>query len=281
MRVQADRDPDASPIHILDTSSSILILANPSHQTAFNARKHLIRMHLIDPLAELRFIASLLSSQHCAKHAELWHHRRWLLGAVHDLSPTDAPGMNPSPRLQFMSREALRQELELISRACELYPRNYFAWTHRLICIRSLFSDYLAGTDTIDFVSVFCLEVVEVKGWIDRHVSDYSAIHYILSLSRAAFQCGHSSLAEITIKENLLGHAISLVQGYPTHEALWMYIRMAFSISDLWQTQQIDQFIENFVHPLAHAQHSEIGVTDDSTKVSQYARQFLKRTGYT
>lgn len=263
---------DASLVRILAASSSILLLANPPHQTALNARKHLVRMHLIDPRAELRFMASLLSSQHCAKHAELWYHRRWILGAA---------GVDSYCHLQFPSRELFQQELELASRACELYPRNYFAWTHRLICMRSLLSGYLTGTDTVGFVPILRNEITGIKGWIDRHVSDYSAIHTILALSQAAFQSKDSSLMEIVIEEDLLGHAISLVREYPAHEALWMYIRTALSISDSQRPQQTQQFVDHFVRPLACLQHSKASINGDPVKASQYATQFLDRkAGY-
>ena len=275
--IQPNHDLDASLVRILAASSSILLLANPSHQTALNARKHLVRMHLIDPHAELRFTASLLSSQHCAKHAELWYHRRWLLSPALDSHFSDAVSMDPYCRLQFASQEVLQQELELVSRGCELYPRNYFAWTHRLICMRSLLSDYLTGMDTVGFVPIFRKEIAGIKGWIDRHVSDYSAIHTILALSQAAFQSGDLSLMGLFIEGDLLDHATSLVQEYPAHEALWMYIRTAPSISDSRQTQQTQQFVNHFVHPLAHSQHSEIGIEEDLVKASRYARQFLDR----
>lgn len=277
MEVQWNHNLDTSLIHVLAASSSILILANPSHQTALNARKHLVRMHLIDPYAELRFMASLLSSQHCTKHAELWYHRRWLLSAAYDPHLPDTMGMDSYSRLQFASQEALQQELKLVSRACELYPRNYFAWTHRLICMRSLLSDYLTGTDTVGFVQIVRHEIAGVKGWIDRHVSDYSAIHFILTLSQAAFQSGDSSLVITIIEEDILDHAISLVQEYPVHKALWMYIRAALSISDSLQAQQTQQFVDHFVQPLAHSQFSKTGIEDGLVKASQYARQFLER----
>jgi len=279
--VQRNHALGAPLVHILAASSSILLLANPSHQTALNARKHLVRMHLIDPHAELRFMASLLSSQHCAKHAELWYHRRWLLGASCDPQFSHAAGVDSYCCPQFASREAFQQELELVSRACELYPRNYFAWTHRLICMRSLLSGYLTGTDTMGFVPILRKEITGIKGWIDRHVSDYSAIHTILALSQAAFQSGDSSLMETIIEEDLPGHAISLVQEYPAHEALWMYIRTALSISDSQRAQQTQQFVDHFVQPLARSQHSKTGINEDLVKASQYAKQFLdRRAGY-
>ena len=143
--------------------------------------------------------------------------------------------------------------------------------------MRSLLSDYLAAMDTIGFVPIFRNEIVGIKRWIDRHVSDYSAIHTILALSQAAVQSGNLSLTEIITEEDILGHAISLVQDYPAHEALWMYTRMTLSILNLQQAPQIQQFVDHFVQPLVHSQHPKTEVVDALVNASQYARQFLNR----
>ncbi|KAF9243132.1 hypothetical protein BU15DRAFT_43244, partial [Melanogaster broomeanus] len=276
---------DSTAVQILIDSSSVLILANPSHQTALNARKELIRKQLINTEAELCFIASLLSSRHCAKHAELWYHRQWLLSGTYDtheeqFSTCLPPGAGVSHRLLITSQEGLRQELSLSSRACELYPRNCFAWTHRLLCMRSLLSDHLTNPSEIfNFVSILRQEIAEVKRWIEHHVSDYSAAHYILTLSRDVFQSRESSLREIIDEEDLLAHAISLVREYPDHESLWMYARTVPAILDTPDRQQVEHFVDSFVRPLA-SQHRITGAWDDvahQTDSSYYANMYLSR----
>ncbi|KIJ15501.1 hypothetical protein PAXINDRAFT_155535 [Paxillus involutus ATCC 200175] len=278
---------DNSPaVQILIDSSSILILANPSHQTALNARKLLVKKQLIDPRTELCFIASLLSSQHCAKHAELWYHRRWLLSSAYETHGTQSPtclpaGAGASHRdLMFASQTNLQQELGLLSRACEVYPRNYFAWTHRLICMRSLLSDHLANpSKNSNFVVILRREIDGIKQWIEHHVSDYSAVHYILTLSRDVLQCKTLVLEETIDEEDMLAHAIALVCEYPGHEALWLYARIATLIFDAREKQQIEQFVESFVRPLA-SQNSITGAWDDVANQlgsSEYARLYLSK----
>lgn len=275
--IQDSRDLDASALRALAASSSVLLLANPSHHTALNARKHLVRMHLIDPHTELRFMASLQSSQHCAKHAELWYHRRWLLSAVHDPQFSDTAKLVATCcRLRFASQEVLQRELTLVSRACELYPRNYFAWTHWQICVQSLLSDYLSGDDTVGFVLIFRREMAGLKEWIDHHVSDYSAIHSILTLSQVSLQCGDVVLGNLVVEEDIVDHAISLVQAYPAHEALWMYARAALSMLGSWQTEQAEQFMHSFVRPLACSQLNTSS-RDDLDKALQFAQVFLDK----
>lgn len=269
---------DPSLVRSLAASSSVVVVGNPCHQTALNARKHLVRMDLLDLHTELRFTAALLSAERCVKQGELWYHRQWLLRSACTTQLSNATDAGSHCRLQLASREALQQELELVSHACEVYPRNYFAWTHRLTCIQSLLSDYSNGTDAVGFVSIFRNEIKGLKRWIDRHVSDYSAIHTILALSQVACQSRDAPLVEIVVEEDLLDHATCLVQEYPIHESLWMYVRTAISIPCLQQAQKIQQFRDDFVRPLVHL-HLETGIKEGFVHPSQYARWFLERQG--
>ncbi|KAF9228395.1 protein prenylyltransferase [Gyrodon lividus] len=277
--IQANHD---SSVQIVIDSSSVLILANPSHQTALSARKRLLKEELINPQAELYFIASLLSSQHCAKHAELWYHRRWLLGSVYNTYekqfPTRLPAVAGASRhVLFASEEGLQQELSLLSRACELYPRNYFAWTHRLICMRSLLSDHLTNPSHIfDFSLILDQEIAGIKRWIEHHISDYSAVHYIVTLSRDVLESKNMSLQEIISEGDMLAHSITLVQEYPGHEALWMYARTAPLIADARAREQIEQFVESFVRPLA-SQHGAWHDVVNQPESLEYARLYLSR----
>ncbi|KIK90761.1 hypothetical protein PAXRUDRAFT_151179 [Paxillus rubicundulus Ve08.2h10] len=280
--IQGKDNPAA--VQILIGSSSVLILANPSHQTALNARKLLVKKKLIDPRTELCFIASLLSSQHCAKHAELWYHRRWLLSyeAHETWPPARLPaGVGETRRdLLFASQTDLQQELGLLSHACEVYPRNYFAWTHRLSCVRSLLSNHLTNpSKDPNFVVILRREIDGIKRWIEHHVSDYSAVHYILTLSRDVLQCKSLFLEEVIDKEGMLAHAIALVREYPGHEALWLYARIAPLIFGTREGEQIEQFVESFVRPLA-SQNSTTSAWDDvanQLESSEYAGLYLSR----
>ncbi|KIJ58074.1 hypothetical protein HYDPIDRAFT_178117 [Hydnomerulius pinastri MD-312] len=217
----------------LIASSSVLILANPSHQTALNVRKQFVHKQLIDPRTELSLMASLLSSQHCAKHAELWYHRRWLLSGAYE--PHHTQPSTGLPIFKQLSRDALETELALVSRACELYPRNYFAWTHRLICMRNVLSDDPTITSkSAELISILRQEITEIKRWIECHISDYSAVHYVTTLARDIIQNKDLPLTKIITEEGLLAHATSLVQEYPSHEALWLYARTAPSFGKVF-----------------------------------------------
>lgn len=256
------------PTDLLVASSSILVLTNPSHQTAFNARKSLVRQGTLDALGELRFTASLLSCQQCVKHGELWHHRRWLFARLN----INANIEQSSDTLFCIPYTSFKEEKALISRACELYPRNYFAWMHRLICIRSVVQSNTMGFHPNKLVDILYEEIDETKQWIERHVSDYSAIHYLVNLLEEVSL--HGNLVYEKVKQELRQHAISLLHLYSSHETLWMYGRAVFSSAD---GQELDHFIQSFVQPLTQQSHGDVLLHRDVNRGSLYAQRFLTR----
>ncbi|KAI6046439.1 protein prenylyltransferase [Pisolithus marmoratus] len=251
----------SKPTDLLE-SSSVILLANPSHQTALNVRKRLVCDGSIDSEKELRFTSSLLSSQHCAKHGELWYHRRWIFAVSQQPSPEECSCS--SFRIPLA---ALQQELALISRACELYPRNYFAWMHRLICFRSLVHPHPIGALPNELGYILDNEVDDTKRWIECHVSDYSAVHYLISLSQFFLQSQGS-------KWGLYYHSTSLVRAYPSHETLWLYAHAACLIPEA-HGEDLGEFLERFVRPLAQQHYADLPADDDSARGSQHARRFL------
>ncbi|KAI6116005.1 hypothetical protein F5141DRAFT_1100349 [Pisolithus sp. B1] len=245
-------------------SSSIILLANPSHQTALNVRKRLVRDGIIDSEKELRFTSSLLSSQHCAKYGELWYHRRWTFAVRQQL------GFEESSCSSFyVPLASLRQELALISRACELYPRNYFAWMHRLLCFRSLVRSHPIGVLPNELGQILNDEIDDTKRWIECHVSDYSAVHYLVGLSQLSPQTQGS-------KWGLYHHSTSLVRAYPSHETLWMYTYAACLMLEI-HGEDFGDFLEGFVRPLAQRKPANVSADDDSIMGSQHAQRFLAR----
>jgi protein prenyltransferase alpha subunit repeat containing protein 1 len=218
----------ASSTPILSVSS-VLLLANPAHRTALNARKRALLDKILQGDDELRFMALLLSGiKDASKQDMLWHHRRWVLSRLYPppaTSPTPTNGLDES--FFAPSREVWRSEMTLINRACELYPRNYHAWTHRTLCMRSI----VRGPQLAD---LFEEEVTFIQRWIEQHVSDASAVHHIAqvaSLSTFKFESGLESSHELSDGPlSLHVHATSLVQSYPNHEALWTYLRFAIAL---------------------------------------------------
>ncbi|KAL5531968.1 hypothetical protein ACEPAF_5531 [Sanghuangporus sanghuang] len=261
--------------------TSVILLANPAHQSALNLRKTVIlnmssySMEEEDGLrracfAELEFIASLLSVKQCSKVSMLWHHRRGLLACIFssEARSFDA-NLNRPDRMPFtddyfisgveLPASTLQAEYDLTTRACEVYPRNYFAWFHRWLCFQSCLNSYTrlcsqcsskssrlepndAPPAIMNIEDLISSEIANTKVWIERHISDYSAVDYICRIVEALEPNAypHPRLHSDTLPSSdddvlselspnhaseLLQHALSLVQSYPLHESLWLYLR--------------------------------------------------------
>lgn len=206
----------ASDFAALLRASSVLLLANPAHSTALNARKRLVTSGQRDARQELDFTAVLLSEQQACKSSLLWHHRRWLLRQLHSTHPDiSVDGLDSC----VVPIAELRVELALTAQACEAYRRNYFAWNHRLHCARNFRPHGVNGHDNV--VELVDGELATVHGWIDRHVSDHTAMHYACELV-TVYEDVSGSPARM---QRTLQHAVSAVAAFPNHEALWCYLR--------------------------------------------------------
>jgi len=138
-------------------ATSILLLFDPNHVTAANFRKQHIQhcsanrinaceRHAADSAAshllaqalshELAFLTSLLTSplnKH-AKSSTLWAHRLWIFQHLPDvIMSMDDTKANASPTMQNI----WTRELQIVMKAGERHPRNYYAWNYarQLICI--------------------------------------------------------------------------------------------------------------------------------------------------
>lgn len=234
-------------------SSSVLLLVNPAHQNALNARKRLVKYGALDATQELRFVSALLTLHEGAKQSILWHHRRWLLrriysaaGSSYGVNTSSSGGIHRSLagddedslcRLA-LDADAWSTEFAAVDRACEVYPRNYHAWSHRYLCAEAL-ATALRGDAGPGLMEAWQKEKDRIRAWIERHVSDYSAMQYACRLEdlgrelspggrpTTAIPAGHSQDSPAEEKETLVEHAWALVQAYPSHESLWLYLRGA------------------------------------------------------
>ncbi|CDO77039.1 hypothetical protein BN946_scf184403.g14 [Trametes cinnabarina] len=300
LRVQTDDSGGSSPdshsrhAHILtDTevkntlaSSAVLLLVNPAHQSALNARKRLVQCGALDAGHELRVVSALLTLRDGAKQSILWHHRRWLLRRVHTSlpSPPDDPQsrhrpLGEGPRgdgedsLWNLDLDAgwFRAEFAVVSQACETYPRNYHAWAHRFLCAQALVAvvghPSTSDAHRSEVLEVWREERRRVREWIDRHVSDYSAMQYACRLevlgdglrpSMDEKSSGTLPPVDGSLEAPLSEHAWLLVESYPAYESLWLYFRGALqhpsnedmAVSDSPPVQAIPVEAQNFVERL-------------------------------
>lgn len=217
--------------------SVVLLLANPAHQSALSIRKQLVQENLIDAEHELRTTEALLTLRDGSKQSILWHHRRWLLRRLFLTVIERFPPLADDDSLLYyqIPADALRSELKIASRASETYHRNYFAWLHRFKVLEALSSLARSSPSRDSYRRLLAEEYAAIQQWVERHVSDYTAMQYMRSLYTVALEVFPLNVSsdETTARyqsrladhPSLLEHAQSLVELYPNHESLWLYLR--------------------------------------------------------
>lgn len=276
-------------------------MANPAHSTALNVRKHLNQRGHIDSERELQFTASLLSSRNCSNQSIIWHHRQWLLRRIYGpanstlrLQSVDStqPGLSDALTLP---PEIIKAEILIASKACEIYPRNYFAWAHRCMCMHSAMLCIDIEPKYADpevYIELVVCEVSNLRLWIEQHISDASAVHCLVVLitslpcltdavkdapQQPTSLAGNEKLHVANkLKECSLSvsHAISLVRSYPDHESLWMYLR-AVSCLDGHRTVKENDDLEKFFRETAGPWASHTGRNRIGNSVTINAYRFL------
>jgi len=194
-------------------STSVILLANAAHYSALNTRKRLVISGRRSVEDELRFTALLLSEQQAAKSSFLWHHRRWLMARIRE--PLDPENLIAQPKLSLSDVSA---EVALANRACDRYPRNYFAWHHRQLCVVSA----AASSPSEQAIAFLENDLEEVRHWIGQHVGDHSAVHYVCNVLVTLRP--HKTAFEKQSRATL-SHALSLLEIVPDHESLWLLLR--------------------------------------------------------
>lgn len=226
-------------------SSSVILLANSSHQTALNARKRLLQNGFISDEKELEFTEVLIKgSSDCARQSIIWNHRRWifirLYEEIHEYGKTTPhvegwADLEQLKRVPRMPTTCIKAEFELVRRACEMHHRNYYAWSHWHFLVNIVYL-ILSVSDSASeaecYLDILVQEFLALRGWIDLNVSDYSAIHHLYNLGRLFSQLKLQypsyiveTLSLDSLAVSLSDHAASLVSAYPSHESLRLYVR--------------------------------------------------------
>ncbi|KAJ6497718.1 hypothetical protein C8R45DRAFT_865657 [Mycena sanguinolenta] len=224
-------------------ASCVIMLANPAHGTALNVRKRQIQSGTLSAHAELKLSEMTLpSSRPSSKESIQWAHRRWCFSFLYprtllDLGPALQGWECGSPlEVPEIPADAIEAEFKLISRCCETYPRNYHAWSHHHFVMQCVYAS-LRDSHPADspFLALFTAEFLNLRRWIESHVSDHSAIHQFCSLVARLQSLDltqyRSTLAPLADPAVHFEHAVSLIEAFPNHESLWMYLRAVINIS--------------------------------------------------
>ncbi|KAM3072457.1 hypothetical protein ACMFMG_009258 [Clarireedia jacksonii] len=161
------KDDSSAYYKDIRNSTAVILLTDPEHLTAANARKRLmqkVQKHNGPEFGEaltkeLYFIDSLLTSRlnRHTKSPTLWGHRRWLLELRQSIG---------------LRHDVHRDLASVVMIAAERHPRNYYAWSH----MRWLVENVENGLDA----SSNELLIANVMKWCLKHPSDTSGWSFLL-----------------------------------------------------------------------------------------------------
>lgn len=205
---------DASDSHRTAQLTSVILLANPDHNTALNRRKALIQQGIISKIYELFICTSLLAIPRNSKASLLWHHRRWLLRRLYSSSATMTPmdvatNIPDDEAFQLLDipPSILKNEIALVNRAVSVYPRNYHAWLHRCLCLQCSATSAVASMETeqgTQWLLFIHEEYAFMKTWTETHVTDSTSMQYLGCVIEALIKVdGMSTKCSYTKKSHL------------------------------------------------------------------------------
>lgn len=205
-------DADAEQWDRLYRLTDIICLVTYDNLTAINSRKRFLQRlvgidsgNAVNALKkELSWLELLFSSPlpKQTKSSMLWQHRTWVYDKLSYLLSADYK--------QAKLVIDIQKELDLVIRASELHPRNYYAWSYA----RRL--SYLSLTDE-EFKAV----LKKVFQTCRLHASDISCWTFL------AFLLTNSALTPSTTTQFYLNQILDYVEIVGTgHESIWSAVRL-------------------------------------------------------
>ncbi|KAF4625241.1 hypothetical protein G7Y89_g12927 [Cudoniella acicularis] len=206
----------------LQNATAVILLMDPEHLTAANARKRLVQSSLeiltekVQAILkkELLFVDSFLTARlhRHNKSPTLWSHRRWILEKAQSM------------RIACDLQQDVRT---VILVAAERHPRNYYAWSH----LRWL----VQNTGVEDKTKKQILTVA--KDWCLRHPSDTSGFSFLLfCLASPAVSKNVSRIEASTfVCKEVLHIAVSFKW---THESVWVFLRTLIASGSISKEQR-------------------------------------------
>ncbi|KAJ2011770.1 CAAX geranylgeranyltransferase alpha subunit [Coemansia sp. S85] len=182
--------------------SGRVIDANAAHYTAWVYRKKLIIDLGLDISEELSWVTEI--SRRHIKNYQLWHHRGALLVLL--LDPKDVEHESQD---QTVQNPAIRNELQFVSTVIEKDSKNFHAWSHRQLVVRS----YGIWDQEMAFVETQINEDV-------RNNSAWNQRYFALTANQSADEFVLSE--ELADRE--IGYAVDKIKLAPNNESPWSYI---------------------------------------------------------
>lgn len=194
-------------------AAAVILLMDPEHITAANARKRVVQLYRTHPdpelEAELRrelwWVDSMLTARlhRHTKSPTLWGHRRWVLEVC---------------RTAKMTRDIQQELTSVVLIAAERHPRNYYAWLHMRWLIQNVHA--CPEDEPLDGARLLST----VKSWCLRHPGDTASFSFLLFCLQDQELTSDESRTEVSssICKEVLDLAVSFKW---VHESVWVFLR--------------------------------------------------------
>jgi protein prenyltransferase alpha subunit repeat containing protein 1 len=213
-------------------ATAIMLLMDPEHLTAANARKRFIQKSQRDSRAnleqilkaELHFVDSFLTSRlhRHTKSPTLWGHRRWVLDVC------------KSSRMEYDIHHDLKT---VVLVAAERHPRNYYAWSHLRWLVQSFTTCSAMPITSSDFNKL----VSVVKGWCLRHPADTSGFSFLLFCLSIPGNFG--DVSKMQLRSSICSEVVRLAVCFQwTHETIWVFLRTLIASGGVSETENLAFF---------------------------------------
>lgn len=187
--------------------TSVVLLMDPEHLTAANARKRLAvsagtnsEGRLLEAIEKDRFFVDSLLTSRLHRHTKsptLWSHRRWLIETA---------------ARRGVQHNVAKSLEKVVMVAGQRHPRNYYAWCHARWLTTNI-SEGQVGHEGRSLESLLPL----TKRWCFRNHTDISGWSYL------CFLLAKLDVAEASsVLEEAAGLAVSLQW---TNESTWVFLR--------------------------------------------------------
>ncbi|TVY50005.1 Protein prenyltransferase alpha subunit repeat-containing protein 1-B [Lachnellula occidentalis] len=203
-------------------ASAVVLLMDPEHLTAANARKRLIQSYQEGPIAELEavlenelvFVDSYLTSRlhRHTKSPTLWGHRRWLLEVY---------------RSTNMEHDIIQDLKTTVLIAAERHAKNCYAWSHMRWLIQMFGAEGETNSEILSLVKDWCLRQ-------PADTSGFSFLLFYLSRSNSSEHAPRIEASTMVCKE-VLGLAVSFKW---THESVWVFLRTLVASGGVTEDQR-------------------------------------------
>jgi protein prenyltransferase alpha subunit repeat containing protein 1 len=213
-------------------ATAVMLLMDPEHLTAANARKRLIQESQKDPKAdikqilkrEMELVDSYLTSRlhRHTKSPTLWGHRRWVLDVC------------KSNQMEYNIHHDLNS---VILVAAERHPRNYYAWSH----LRWLVQSFASGTNIRVTDSELNKLVSAVKKWCLRHPADTSGFSFLLFCLSMPGSSG--GVSKTQLRSSICSEVLRLAVSFQwTHESIWVFLRTLVASGQVLEAEKVAFF---------------------------------------